>query len=148
MQDGLDRDPTERIDCDATMPLAVTPFAARFRVDFLADSRQAQHEVRIAPGRPLVIESMTVLLPGGPTFAPRGRVLLVIHTIAYAKEAVHCFRFAFPSTEETRTDPKIFKKTRILVDAGASVQFAFIREAVEDARSVVFSALGQLVVRP
>jgi hypothetical protein len=148
MRDGLDTDPTERIARDVTIALPATSFEASFRVDFLAHSRQAQREIRIAPGRALVIESMTVLLPGGPAFAPRGRVILAIHTIAYTKEAVHCFRLAFPSPEATRTDPKVFEKMRVVADAGSCVEFMFIRETEEDARSVVFSAVGRLVARP
>jgi hypothetical protein len=148
LEPAPDGDRTERIDRDASLALPPAPFEVRFRVDFLAGARQAHHEVRIPPGRPLVIESMMALLPGGPAFSPRGRVILVIRTITHAKETVHWFRFALPSPDATQPDPRVFKTIRVVADAGSCVEFVFLREAEEDARAVVLSARGHLVERP
>lgn len=145
--DALDADRTEHIERDVSIPLPPTPYEAHFRVDFLADSRQAYHEVRIPEGRPLVLDSMMAVLPCGPSFLPRGRVILVIHTITHAKETVHCFRFALPKPDATQTDPRVFRKIRVVADAGSCVAFVFIREAEEDAHAVVLSTLGHLVTR-
>jgi len=139
---------TERIERGSmAVPERPSLFEAQLRVQFEPGAREVCHQIPVPAGRQLVIECVRARLQGGLSFAPRGRVMLVLQTQTLSRSSVHLFRFAPPEVDSSRPDSNVFQKTHLTADPDSRIELVFIRESDEDARGVVVSVLGTLSVQ-